>query len=455
MTSGLRPAWVVMAVIFGSVIGGCAATEGVDGEDEAVAVATPAQDVDDPQKVDKSQKDAAEAVSDEPPRERLTDAFSALSLDPQTLNEGDQQALDEQSIDTLGALGILPSSQLCDGAPCGFCEAGVEASFQLDAEPIAVRSCCEDKGRCVSQIYFGDDESSLALVGDGLEPIHFSLDQQKVVLSPSGSTVDDGEIFFVYIEDLRARAQPVEENTPVFGSEEFSVQSSFGLKVRDMHRLENLSARALDEARSECEAGDSVYLPELFRLSEDATPLTERLEIEFERWSRDGELVLTSISNGEGWTSMIIDPPSRCMKRYARGEPSQERIAEVQLEESLRFEKHASERLNFGDRREGLVVIRGELVVDAISGDPGERLRLDATVRHGDQWIDDRSVAVASRHVSDAEFDWWSRGDDGIDELAPPELDAALSYQDGRWHLPVTIIVDGDADVFIVELFKR
>ncbi len=435
--------WVLAGVL------GCAATEEVEDEEQAVAM--------EPEDVQTSPEDVVASVGEVTQQEQVSQALSESIVDAEPSIDDFEPSGDEEILQTLGALGMLSTSDLCDDGPCRFCEVGSEASFEVQRRSVALRSCCEGEQRCLSQIYFGDDQTSLVFVGQAVEPVHFSPSADAVVVSPSISSDGDGELYSVAVDELRDSAQPVEEPTPLYTAADLRDRAAWSISATRIHRLEGLSARAVEEARGagECD-GDAVSLPRLFEISRDATPLSERLQIDFERWTEAGEWLLTSTSDDTGWTTMLIDPTTQCMERTAHHPGAAQVGVEVQIEEPLHFHKTSARRIAVGERGHEWTVIRGVLSAEEGAVDRfDDGLRLEASARTGgDRWLEESSVLAVARQVSASELDWWSRSGESLAELRRSELDAPRRYDDGHWHVPVTILVDaGGVEKLIVELF--
>ncbi len=317
------PIAIVSALTFAimMVAVGCAASESAGDDEQAIAVAP-----EDEQQVSDSEDradDLDETADAEGPVEESepVDLIARLSqsrLDSQQFARVADEAPHSGPGQTLGALGLLPDSERCDGEPCNYCELGTEDTFEFEEQSLSARSCCAGEDQCVMELYFGDDDSSVAIVDGAIGEAHFSSDARSVVVSSQARSTGDEEIFFVQLEQLRAMARPIDEGTPVVASGELRDEAPFRLSADAVHRLEALSARAVEEGERECDTGH--HLPTLFELSEDAEPLSDSLEITFERWDDDDRLVMSTLADGAGQTTMTVDPESHCMQRVdARG----------------------------------------------------------------------------------------------------------------------------------------
>lgn len=291
---------VLPYAIMALFIGGCAASETADEPPEPEAV-EPAPD----------EADDASAQGDP---QQMRRALDESVVDGEEFARLADETADEEVRKTLDVMGVLPTAGRCDGGPCEVCEIGDREVFELADTPLAVRTCCVDGDHCFSEIYFGDDDTTIGVIDGALEAHQFSVRARWLVVATEAHSEADGDLFAVETDGLRHRAGPVDEPTPVVDTDELRRRAQWSLDVSRLHRVEALSARAVEEAQHEC--GDGHHLPTLLALADEATPLTKRLDVVFERWTERGVMVFTTRADGAGETTMYVDPDTECMERY-------------------------------------------------------------------------------------------------------------------------------------------
>lgn len=409
----VRWKWIAATTTCLLVIAGCAAQE-MSGDEEAVAV---------------EPDEELEERTDQAIEESKGLEFSVI--------------VDDESRGELSDLGMVRIDD--DRVSCDI-EGGMWTSvFDVDAADLVVSNCCDRGGACLTTLTFVDDESHLAMTGRNLETRDFSPDGRRVTVvaaATSGGAVP--ALAIADVEDLRRQAVPVDEAPPIIPADEGADLAAWQLEARALHKLEGLSARALDEARGDCEEGH--HLPTLIELAEEGQPISSELDLYFERWLDDGDLLLSTGDDGPGGTAIVLEQPSQCMVRTGFADDPQELSGIVHVPDGFRFEIFGVNRFTVGD--ESRVVVSG-MVSQPRGGDaPDSPFSMGATVDGHD------SAQVLHRLVNHQEIFWWlARGADPnlLDQVSPS---APRRYAEA-WRQLVTIVIDGEGDEFAVELFPR
>lgn len=272
------PGWsaaLYALVMAGMVVSsGCASQESADHEQEAVAVgAEPAEDEE--RDGDGDGEDGAEdhrAGADEAP--------GAASP---------------------GAAFREDRCQSGDGEP--------GAEFFVDQASIHVQQCCDDSHQCLWELTFAGGDKSLAISGDDVDAERFSPDGRFLLLTTS----EERTYFSVPVDRLQALADDSDDARAPITVDELAEDAAWTLDVDAVHRLEALSARAVDEAREKCDSG--VHLPTLLERAEGAEPHSDRLDVEFEGWRTDSTVELSTKNSDGGATTMRVDVDTECMER--------------------------------------------------------------------------------------------------------------------------------------------
>lgn len=424
---GRTNALLCLWTCFGLAVAGCTTADlADDGEEQAKAVEPESGD-------DDSLVDSRTIVDERP-------------FDIEAITEAVEQSGDESLDEAIGALGMRPDSEYCDGAPCRDCQEGTDKSFVVDEADLAVRSCCSIN-TCVSQWSFDDGQSTLVVIGDPVEPVVISPDARSVVL-PSQAWSGDGEaIAVVALDELEAMAQPIDESSPVVIDRQLVDQARWTLEAESLHRLQALSARAIEEGQTPCQTG--VHLPTLFEQSDDADPLSEGVLVGAVRWASPSNLVADTIDPGREDTSstlMQLDLEGECMERFTARDQWSRVSADVAVDEPFSWVSTTAELLDDGERPftriNGQLLVRGE--IDDV-GKLGSR-DIAADVYDGGQPVADESIAVARRAIGRPEIDWLLQYDESPHAVSDPAIDSPWFRQGDVVKAEVTIVVDGAID---------
>ncbi len=400
---------------------------------------------------DDERAEAVEPTAEAADTEESTAAVQSLDdreFDVEALSEAGEDRGDDGATELLGSLGLMPQSRLCDGGPCARCEVGSESLFASEDADVVVHSCCDVEG-CVNQWFFDDGDSAVVTIGELPEPAYFSPDGRYVVVqdrSISGAEAQDSgdsAVMVAELEALRDRAHPVDETPTMLVSADLKELATWTLGAEEIHRLEALSARAIQEGEEHCDQG--VHLPTLIELSQDAVPITDLLRLKALRWTRDGELLLETTGEEPGFTSVEVAVDTECMQRFSTTEDWPEVALLTGADSEFAPEDFVAHAFPGGERGPG-VLIRG-LVYQHSHGPGGSKASdFEVSVYDGGDLVDDDDIVVARRRIAPAEIDWATRHRVSPRELADPRLDHPVT-RDGDVNLiPVSIVVFAEAE---------
>lgn len=427
---------------------GCA-PGGEVADELAQAEAVPAE----PETQQKQQESPEPIVSDEPVTVDDPPRFEPLdvTLDRQQLAERIDEAPDSELANIAGALAITPDATECDGEPCEICEIGWSATHRPAETSMTVHSCCAQQG-CFNEIRFSDDELALGLFGESFTNTAVSPDGERVAVFSSADTEGDEPVAVVDTDVLRQLAAPADEPLALVDRRELLDEASWALQPADLHRLEALSARAVEEAQQECDEGS--HLPTLIELAEDAEPLSDRLQIEFERWlDSDRVLVATRSGDDESLTALVLDLETECMVRTSRPDRWAPLRTHLIAPENRRWEPADAFRIDGEEVSTG--VVRGVLFSQtAPETATTQAEHLAAAIRIGDERFDVDSGDIALRMIGDAEWLLWVSDELDTDELLDSDLEAAPRLQKDGWRIPATLMFEApEEDEVILEFF--
>lgn len=425
---------VLAAVAFAAV--GCASQESSDGEQAAMAVA-PGDD-----------ETGSTPGGDRGEWAGNNGEFSAR-LTSEVLKRAAEASSDPRAGEIVESLGLSPDSDQCGGEPCDICDIGWYSATDYD-EDLSIHSCCSGEG-CLHEFQFGEGQRRLGLFGPPVEPTRFGPD--SIVLEPRGATEADGRVWAGLLKLLEKTARRADDRPAVVGVADLGDEARWRLDVDEIHRLEALPARAIQEAREGCQQG--VHLPTLGQMSPDASPRSERLELQFERWLDDREVLLTATTDGTHTSRLRVDVDSMCMVRTS--DPSGASIdVDVQVGPELWWHGRQTRRLATDDGP--VVVVRGQLLGVVEPGLDRQwaaaRQGLKVTGRNELQPADEFEIRVLRRHVSDAELRAWRAGKLDDEQLGDPGLEVPVRSRDAQRSIPVTIVVEDEeaVDELLVEV---
>ena len=305
---------------------------------------------------------------------------------------------------------------------------------------MAIETQCHGM-RCENLITF-DGQRELLLQGPAIAQHHLSPDGSTLAWPSTASNSLDESILFIPVADLADLAAQPGDDAPRPGSSELAGLSTDHIEVDALHRVEPLSARALEEARQDCSSEDAVHLPTFLELSADAEPYSEALQISFERWIDDDQWLFSTESDGDNWTSMNVDTTTDCMERFSTNEPWPTFDLDLEGPQHTTIAIDDAWTLPDGDHRSPMA-----LITATIHTDEAHEETLDALIDGIEAHVDhDVQATVLPRHLHLAELDWWHRQDRSTSALKPETQDPpTLIYGAGGYGLPISIVVDGQA----------
>ncbi len=364
-------------------------------------------------------------------------AGCATSEDSATDDEAQAMAVEPQEEPTPEAPELLASFEAYftdAGAPRPE-QVGQEFQTLVPRADLAIHTYCVD-ATCDNHITVdaADGPRSFRLSGTPIKAHHISDDGTTLAWPTHGQSSDDSQVAFLAIDALADQAQDIDGHPP-------EDVITHRLSPTPLHRLSALSARAVDEARDQC-SGDAVHLPTLMDLSADSEPLSDELHIHFESWIDDDRAIFSTTTEHPGWSALILDLHTECMERYSTTEPWDEVAIDLHGPDHLAITTHEASAIGDDDPRADMALLTATLFVDADHQDLLDRL-IEAPEATPDTDTG-ASATLIPRHVHPAELDWWHRQERESRRLQSSSDDPpTLERQDGRYGLPISIVIDG------------